>query len=34
MHFGLEQVRFEEFFHERAATDRIEAMRGWLRTDQ
>jgi hypothetical protein len=30
MRSSLEQARFEEFFHEGAATDRIEAMRGWL----
>jgi hypothetical protein len=30
----LEQTHFEEFFHEGAATDRIEAMRGQLGADE
>jgi hypothetical protein len=32
--FKPEQARFEEFFHEGAATDRIEAMRGQLGADE
>jgi hypothetical protein len=34
MRSNLEQARFEEFFHEGAATDRIEATRGWLGADE
>jgi hypothetical protein len=32
--FKPEQARLEEFFHDGAATDRIEAMRSWLSADE
>jgi hypothetical protein len=30
MRSSLEQARFEEFFHEGAATDRIDGIHDWL----